>query len=103
MSPRKTSLAVAVQVVQTETMDEQLGRAEQTCAGFDEPASETSRADCSLDREDDPVLAALAAAPWVPRPSDDEATLEEIERSVVRWIPASEFVAALGTSSAATE
>ncbi len=84
-------------------MVEQLEQVDLNSESYGDPAWEVDAADSSVAREHDPVLAALAAAPWVPLSADDEATLEEIERSVARWIPAGEFVAALDASAAATE
>jgi len=57
----------------------------------DEPESESG----VTRRADDPVLAALAAAPFVPLAEEEHAELDEIERSTTRWIPHDEFVAAL--------
>lgn len=47
---------------------------------------------------DDPVFAAIEAAPFVPATEEESALLDEIERTTQRWIPHEEFVAALGTA-----
>lgn len=84
-------------------MDEQLEQVDLICEGFGDPAVEMRSVESSLAREHDPVLAALEAAPWVPLSASEEAALEEIERNVVHWIPAGEFVAALDPSAATTK
>ncbi len=60
----------------------------------DEPASQSG----VTHRGNDPVLAAIDAAPWVPVSEDENALLDDIERSTVRWIPHDTFVAALETT-----
>lgn len=102
-SSRKTPLALELQVVQTRTMDEQLDQVERNPDTFGVSACEQGTVDSALAREHDPVRAALEAAPWVPLTASEEAALEEIERNVVRWIPAGEFVAVLDPSAATTE
>jgi hypothetical protein len=47
-------------------------------------------------RDIDPVLAAIEAAPWVQLSDEEEAQLDEIERSATRTIPYDEFVSSLG-------
>ncbi len=46
-------------------------------------------------RDIDPVLAAIEAAPWVQLSDEEEAQLDEIERTATRTIPYDEFVSSL--------
>jgi hypothetical protein len=61
----------------------------------DEPESESGMTRLV----DDPILAAIEAAPFVPATDEENALLDEIERTTRRWIPHDEFVAALGTAN----
>jgi hypothetical protein len=45
---------------------------------------------------DDPVLRALAAAPYVPVSDEENAFLDEIERTCTERIPHKEFLAMVG-------
>ena len=45
---------------------------------------------------DDPVLRAIAAAPYVPISDEEMAFLDELERSTTRWLSSDEFLAEVG-------
>jgi hypothetical protein len=61
----------------------------------DEPESDSG---VRVRQDEDPVLAAVKRAPFVPLTTEEKAMLAELADRPVRWIPHEQFVAGLGLS-----